>query len=81
MWFVYVLLCADHSLYTGISDDVERRFATHLNGRGSKYTRSHPPIRIVYTEACVNKSAALKREREIKSWPRPHKISRLQLGL
>jgi putative endonuclease len=50
MWFVYILLCADQSLYTGTTNDVAARFAAHLNGKGAKYTRSHKPVKIVYQE-------------------------------
>lgn len=81
MWYVYVLLCADASLYTGSTDDVERRFIAHQNGKGAKYTRSHPPLKIIYSECCDSKSAALKREAEIKSWSRAEKIQRLGLSL
>jgi putative endonuclease len=75
MWFVYILLCADQSLYTGTTNDVAARFAAHLNGKGAKYTRSHKPVKIVYQEKMSSKSAALKRELEIKSWSREKKLS------
>ena len=79
MWYVYILLCADNSFYTGYSDDIEKRFLSHQTGKGSKYTRSHKPVKIIYSEECVSKSAALKREMEIKSWTRQQKIENLQL--
>ncbi len=79
MWYVYILLCIDKSLYTGISDNPEKRFIDHKNGKGGKYTRSHKPIKIVYTETVESKSAALKREFEIKSWSRKKKIKILKL--
>jgi putative endonuclease len=79
MWFVYILLCSDLSLYTGMTNNLEKRFEDHLSGRGGKYTRSHKPIRMIYQEELVSKSLALKRELEIKSWPRSKKIQ--QLGL
>ena len=50
-WYVYMLRCADGSLYTGIAADVERRFEEHKSGRGAKYTRSHPPLAVVYRES------------------------------
>jgi putative endonuclease len=81
MWFVYILLCEDSSLYTGISDDVLARFEAHRSGKGSKYTRSHKPIKIVYQEQLSSKSLALKRELEIKSWPRNRKIRELNLKI
>ena len=77
MWFVYVLLCRDGSLYTGYTDDVERRFNLHQSGKGGKYTRSHKPIKVVYQEKFNSKSEALKKELEIKSWSRERKIKSL----
>jgi len=79
MWFVYILLCADKSLYTGISPDPQKRFEEHKAGRGGKYTRSHKPIRIVYLEEFATKSEALKRELEIKRWPKDKKVDILKL--
>lgn len=79
MWFVYVLLCLDGSLYTGSTNNLEHRFAAHLSGKGGKYTRSHQPVKVIYSEQLPDKSSALKREAEIKSWPRSKKIQ--QLGL
>ena len=74
MWYVYMLRCADGSLYTGVAADVEKRFAVHKSGRGAKYTRSHPPVAIVYREACDDKGAALRREAAIKKLPRAEKL-------
>lgn len=79
MWYVYILLCADDSLYTGYSDNPEKRFLEHKSGKGAKYTKSHKPLRIVYTQSFATKSEALKREIEIKSWPREKKIKFLSL--
>lgn len=79
MWYVYILLCEDGSLYTGFSDDPERRFFEHKNGKGGHYTSSHKPIRIVYTELLPSKSEALKREKQIKGWSREKKIRVLNL--
>ncbi len=78
MWYVYILLCKDGSFYTGSSNDVERRFLVHLSGKGSKYTRSHKPIKIVYQEELPTKSVALKRELEIKAWSREQKLAFLE---
>ena len=66
MYFVYMLECADASLYTGIATDVERRFVEHAGGKGARYTRAHKPVRIAYTEAHPNRSSACKREAAIK---------------
>lgn len=74
MWFVYILLCKGGSLYTGIAKDPKKRFLEHRNGKGGAYTRSHTPIRIVYQEPQPSRSAALKREAEIKQWGRQRKM-------
>ena len=78
MWYVYMLACADGSLYTGIAADVDKRFAAHKSGRGAKYTRSHPPVAVVYREACGDKSAALRREAAIKKLPRAEKLKLME---
>lgn len=79
MWFVYILLCADNSLYTGYSYDPEQRFEDHRNGKGGKYTRSHKPLKIIYKEQLSSKPEALKREAQIKGWRRDKKIKILKL--
>ena len=65
-WQVYILLCSDGSLYTGISTDVKRRFAQHATGSGAKYFRGRSPGRIVYLESGHNRSSASCREMVIK---------------
>ena len=65
-WQVYIILCKDNSLYTGITTDVQRRFAQHLAGTGAKYFRGHSPLRLVYLEDGHNRSSASRREAEIK---------------
>ena len=80
-WWVYILRCADGSLYTGIARDLERRIAAH-NGRGTagaSYTRARRPVRLVYREAAPGRSAASRREYEIKQLSRQDKL-RLVLG-
>ncbi|MEK9200591.1 MAG: GIY-YIG nuclease family protein [Patescibacteria group bacterium] len=79
MYLLYILLCSDHSLYIGITTDVERRFQNHKNGKGGAYTRSHKPLKIIYQESHPDRSSALKREFEIKSWSRQKKIEILKL--
>jgi len=79
MWHVYILLCEDGSLYTGYSDDPDRRFLEHLEGKGGHYTSTHKPIKLIYTEHFQTKSDALKREILIKSWKREEKIKILKL--
>jgi len=73
MWFTYILLCSDGSYYTGSTNDVEARFKEHLAGKGARYTKSHKPVKIIYKEKFVTKSEALKREAEIKKWPKKRK--------
>jgi len=65
-WQVYIILCIDNSLYTGITTDVQRRFAQHLAGTGAKYFRGHSPLRLVYLEDGHDRSSASRREAEIK---------------
>ena len=74
MWFVYIIQCKDKTLYTGYTNDLEKRFEKHKSGKGGRYTRSHIPERIVFFEKYDNKIVALRREREIKSWPRKEKL-------
>lgn len=65
-WYVYMLRCADNSLYTGYTNDVKRRESAHNTGKGAKYTKSRLPVRLVYWEQCSDKSQALRRECAIK---------------
>ncbi len=74
-WYVYMLRCGDESLYTGITDDPVRREKAHNAGKGSRYTRAHLPVKTVYLESCADKSAALRRERQIKALARDKKLS------
>lgn len=79
MWFVYILLCEDGSLYTGYSNNIDQRFSDHKNGKGGRYTRSHKPKKVIYKEQFQSQSQALKRESQIKSWTREKKIRILGL--
>jgi UV DNA damage endonuclease len=72
-WFVYLLRCADGSLYTGIAKDVSRRCERHNAGTASRYTRSRLPVSVAYQEAQVTRSLALKRELAIKAMSRQEK--------
>ena len=74
-YFVYMLRCGDDTLYTGFTDNVERRLAVHQSGKGAKYTRSRQPLRLVYREEVEDKSAALKREAAIKKLTRTQKLN------
>jgi putative endonuclease len=74
-WIVYILKCKNGCLYTGITNDLERRFQQHKEGKGAKYTRANPPKKIAHTEKYRTKSRAAKREAEIKSWDRSKKTN------
>ena len=74
-WVCYLLQCADNTLYCGITNDLDKRLAAHNAGEGAKYTRSRLPVKLAYTEICANKSAALKREYEIKRMSRKQKLA------
>lgn len=65
-WFVYLIECADGSLYTGVATDVERRYREHAAGTGARYTRSHPPARLLAAFPHPDRSSALKAEAAIK---------------
>lgn len=72
-WMVYMLECADRTLYTGITNDLARRVAKHNAGQGAKYTKGRAPLKLVYSETCEDKSQALKREIQIKALSRAKK--------
>lgn len=74
-WVVYVLECGDGTLYTGISDDMERRLRLHAQGKGAKYTRGRGPLTLRYREQCPDHSTALKREAQIKRLARKEKLA------
>ena len=74
-WVVYILECKDGTLYTGITDDLERRLAAHNAGKGAKYTRGRGPLRLHYKENCEDHSHALRREYAIKQLPRAEKLA------
>jgi putative endonuclease len=73
-WIVYILECSDHSLYTGITLDLEKRLDAHRLGTASKYTRSRLPVRLVYEERCPSRPDALRREIIIKQMKRSDKL-------
>ena len=79
-WIVYMLRCADGSLYTGIAKDVDRRCQQHNDGTASRYTRSRRPTCLVYQEAHSSRSAALKREAAIKALSRREKLALVRVA-
>ena len=78
MYYVYLLRCADGTLYTGFTNDLARRLAAHNAGRGAKYTRGRRPVELVYWESFSNKSSALRRENAIKQLPRRQRLTLIQ---
>ena len=74
-WIVYILECSDNSLYTGITNNLERRLEEHRTGRGAKYTKHRSPLRVRYAEYQNTKGAALAREAAIKSITRSEKLA------
>ena len=74
-WFVYILNCADGTLYTGITNDLDRRIKAHNAGTASKYTRVRRPVSIVYSEEVETKGDALRRELQIKRLTRSGKMA------
>ena len=74
-WHVYILKCKDSSLYTGVTKDVQRRIHehNHCDTKGAKYTRARRPVKLAYTEAQPNRSAACKREAQLKKLTREQK--------
>lgn len=77
-WIVYVLRCADGSLYTGITNDLRRRLAAHRAGTASRYTRTRGPVRVVHREPAADRGAALRREAAIKRLPRTAKLALIE---
>lgn len=74
-WSVYILRCADQTLYTGISNRLAERLQAHSEGRGAKYTRSRLPVELVFTETRHDRSGALRREAQIKTYTRAEKMA------
>jgi putative endonuclease len=67
-WFVYLIECTDRSIYTGIAVDVGARYAAHADGKGARYTRSHPPARLLAAFEYPDRSTATRAESMIKKW-------------
>ncbi len=79
-WFVYLLLCADDTLYTGVAKDVSRRSQQHNAGTASRYTRSRLPAEVVYQEVYASRGSALRREAAIKALSRQQKKAMIRLS-
>ena len=77
-WHVYILRCADGTLYTGITTDLDRRLAEHNSGAGARYTSARRPVELFYTERARDRSDASRREAEIKAMSRADKLRLLE---
>jgi len=73
-YYTYIILTQDNTLYCGYTDDVEKRFEAHMSGKGAKYTRSHKPLKIVYSARFDTKVEAQREERRIKAMKREEKL-------
>jgi putative endonuclease len=80
-WQVYLLRCGDGSLYTGATNDLERRLSRHASGRGARYTRGRLPVALVHAERAAGRGAALRREAAIKRLDRRGKLALAGCGL
>ena len=78
MNYTYILRCADGSLYTGRTNDLDRRIKAHKAGRGGKYTRAHAPVELVYCESFDTKTEAMRREWHIKQLKRKQKLALIE---
>jgi len=74
-WYCYLLECADGTLYTGITNDLDKRLAAHNSGKASKYTRGRLPVALLYSEPYPDRAAASRREVEVKRLPRAGKLA------
>ena len=74
-WILYILQCKDGTLYTGITDNLQRRIQAHETGKGAKYTRGRGPLKLCYAEECENHSIALQREIAVKKLSRSEKLA------
>ena len=83
MWVVYILRCADGSLYVGQTTDLEKRVAKHNDGCAAAYTASRRPVQVVYSEEHLNLADSIRRERQLKRWTRAKKEALIEddLGL
>lgn len=80
MNYTYILECKDKTLYTGWTNDLEKRVLVHNSGKGAKYTKSRTPVRLVYYEEFPTKEEAMRREHEIKGLSRSQKLALIKEG-
>lgn len=79
-WLVYLLECADGTLYCGTTNDLERRVAMHNAGKGARYTSGRAPVRVLWSEACADRGDALRRELAVKRMSRTRKLALMRAG-
>ncbi len=77
-WYAYIIECNDGKLYAGITNNIEKRIKAHNGGTGCKFTRSRNPVKLLYSEECVDKNHALAREWQIKKLPRIKKLALIE---
>jgi predicted GIY-YIG superfamily endonuclease len=80
VWSLYILQCSDESFYTGVTNDLDRRFRMHQDGKASRFTRTRRPVALVYSETCGTRSQALIRECAVKALGRPAKEALVAKG-
>ena len=78
-WYVYILLCRDGTLYTGITNDIKKRMLAHEKGKGAKYTNGRGPFKLVYENTFNNQSMAMKEENRIKKLSKVQKLKLVQI--
>lgn len=79
MWYLYLIECSNGALYAGITTDVAARYAAHASGKGARYTRANPPLRLVGSKPYADRSSALKAEWAIRQLPRDEKVAYLSV--
>ncbi|GLQ96187.1 GIY-YIG nuclease family protein [Dyella mobilis] len=77
-WYLYLIECRDGSFYAGVTNNLDNRYQAHVEGRGARYTRSHPPLRLIGARRYPNRAQASRAEWEIKQLPKHKKIDYLQ---
>lgn len=80
-WYVYILECQDASFYTGVTDNITRRFKEHASGKGGVYTETNRPTKILHFESFQSRSLAESREKQIKKWSKAKKLALIQGNL
>lgn len=77
MWFLYLIECSNGAYYAGITNNIEARYAAHVEGKGAKYTKANPPLRLLGTRPYLDRSSASRAEWEIRQLPKAKKLAYL----